>query len=110
MRCTDKRVLDCNASGKANTLRNEVRMPTLAQWRQLPLSLSFRAERPIMGAVLGGKVAASGGCGWGAGLGRVLATGPGWRQGKRPARMRCSDAGRPSPGTTGVVGSVSQRR
>src|SRR6516225_6876053 len=48
-----------------------------------------------MGTVLGGKVAASGGCGWGAGLGRILATGPGWRQSRRPARMRCSDAGRP---------------
>jgi hypothetical protein len=63
-----------------------------------------RAEQPIIGTVLGGKVAASGGCGWGAVLGCILATGPGWRQGKGPARMRCSDAGRPSPGTTGVVG------
>jgi Transposase IS116/IS110/IS902 family len=28
----------------------------------------------------------------------------GWRQSKGPARMRCSDAGRPSPGTTGGGG------
>jgi hypothetical protein len=47
---------------------------------------------------------------WAVGLGRILATGPGWRQSKRPARMRCSDAGRSSPGTSGVVGSVSRRR
>src|SRR5690349_13419810 len=48
-----------------------------------------------MGTVLGGKVAGSGGCGWGAVLGCILATGPGWPQSKGPARMRCSAAGRP---------------
>jgi hypothetical protein len=47
-----------------------------------------------MGTVLGGKVAAPSGR-WAVGLGRILATGPGWWQSKGPARMRCSDAGRP---------------
>jgi hypothetical protein len=58
-------------------------LPPCRFWRddaQLPLSLSFRAEQPIMGTVLGGKVAASGGCGWAVGLGCIVAAGPGWRQ------------------------------
>jgi len=52
-----------------------------------------------MGTVLGGKVALQAAAG-GSWPGPHPGYGPGWRQSKRPARMRCSDAGRPSPGTT----------
>src|SRR5262245_21148835 len=68
----------------------------------LELVISRRAAD--YGHRLGREGAASGGCGWGAGLCRILAAGPGWPQGQGPGRTGSAAAGRASPGTSGGGG------